>query len=109
MYKRQEQLVQLYREASTILSTSRYETLGQTLVEGIACGTPAIAFGVGGIPDIIRPESGNGQLIQPYDTAAMARAVVRSVPPIGEGQISDTVSSFGIDTIAPQLLHLYSL
>ncbi|WP_298631117.1 glycosyltransferase [uncultured Porphyromonas sp.] len=104
-----EQLVQLYREASTILSTSRYETLGQTLVEGIACGTPAIAFGVGGIPDIIRPESGNGQLIQPYDTAAMARAVVRSVPPIGEGQIADTVRSFGIDTIAPQLLHLYSL
>ena len=104
-----EELVKLYQTASTILSTSRYETLGQTLVEGIACGTPAIAFGVGGIPDIIRPESGNGQLIQPYDTTAMARAVTHTPTPKDRKQIADTVRSFGIDAIAPQLLHLYTL
>ena len=78
-------------------------------MEGIACGTPAIAFGVGGIPDIIRPESGSGQLIQPYDTTAMARAVVHSPVPKDRKQIADSVRSFGTDAIAPQLLHLYSL
>lgn len=103
-----EALVKLFQGASTILSTSRYETLGQTLVEGIACGTPAIAFGVGGIADIIRPESGNGQLIQPYDTTAMARAVVEGVPPSVEGGVAESVRAFGMDAIAPQLLHLYS-
>lgn len=104
-----EELVKLYQTASTILSTSRYETLGQTLVEGIACGTPAIAFGVGGIPDIIRPESGNGQLIQPYDTTAMARAVVHSPVPKDRKLIADSIRSFSTDAIAPQLLHLYTL
>lgn len=71
-----EELVAHYREATLTLSTSRFETFGQTLLESIACGTPALAFNVGGISDIIRPQTGNGILIEPYDLDAMAHQLV---------------------------------
>lgn len=105
----ESQLVQLYREASLLLSTSRYETLGQTLIEGIACGTPAIAFEVGGISDIIRPESGNGLLIPPYDTSLMAKRVVKWLQhtPRERSKIAKSVAHFDQHAIAPQLLALY--
>ena len=40
----------------------------------MACGTPPVAFGVGGIPDTIT-DGVNGRMIQGFDTAAMAGAV----------------------------------
>ena len=40
----------------------------------MACGTPPVAFGVGGIPDTIT-DGVNGRMILGFDTAAMAWAV----------------------------------
>ena len=40
----------------------------------MACGTPPVAFGVGGIPDTIT-DGVNGRMILGFDTAAMAGAV----------------------------------
>ena len=39
----QFELVQLYNRASVVLTTSRYEAFGLSLVEGLACGTPFLA------------------------------------------------------------------
>ena len=40
----------------------------------MACGTPPVVFGVGGIPDTIT-DGVNGRMILGFDTAAMAGAV----------------------------------
>ena len=44
------------------------------MLEATACGTPPVAFGVGGIPDTIT-DGVNGRMILGFDTAAMAWAV----------------------------------
>lgn len=44
----------LYAHASVVLSTSRYETLPGTLIEGMAAGCVPVTFGRGGQGDIVR-------------------------------------------------------
>lgn len=104
------QLAALYRQGSLTLSTSRYETFGQTLLESIASGTPAVAFAVGGIPDIIKPERGNGSLIRAYDLDAMADALIlQSEPHLQHSpkSIAETVKHLQASCVIEKLLALY--
>ncbi|MCH4155216.1 MAG: glycosyltransferase [Muribaculaceae bacterium] len=43
----------VYRHADIVLSTSLYETLPGTLIEGMACGCTPVTFGNGGQADIV--------------------------------------------------------
>lgn len=69
------ELIAYYRQASLTLSTSLYETFGQTLTESLAVGTPVVAFDVGGPRDIIH-SGHNGLLVPAYDTEAYAQAIL---------------------------------
>jgi len=73
-------LVELYRGARAIFLTSRYrdrygretsvpELLGQTLLEGMACGTPAVTTNVASLPEIVRTGV-EGYVVEP-DAAAL--------------------------------------
>lgn len=46
------------------------ELLGQTLLEGMACGRPAIATSVGGMPEVVR-DGDTGFVVPPNDPAAL--------------------------------------
>lgn len=48
------------------------EGLGVSLLQAAACGVPLVGGRAGGIPEIIQPGL-NGELIEPGDTAALAR------------------------------------
>jgi glycosyltransferase involved in cell wall biosynthesis len=50
------------------------ETYGLTLVEAMACGTPVVAFRVGGIPEAA-PDGQVGVLCNPLDTSALLNAI----------------------------------
>ena len=47
-------LQHVFRHAHVVLSTSRYESFGYTLAEGMACGCVPVTTGRGGQPDIVR-------------------------------------------------------
>ena len=68
------QLRAAYSVASAMLLGSRQENLPQTATEAASCGTPVIAFNVGGLPDIVS-HGKTGFLIEPFDTESMARAI----------------------------------
>lgn len=70
-----DELVALYRGARAVVLTSRYrdrygcetlvpELLGQTLLEGMSCGAPAVATNVASLPEIVRPGL-DGYVVEP--------------------------------------------
>lgn len=70
------QMKLLYKIAKVVISTSLFETFGQTLIESLASGVPVVSFACGGPEDII--QSGiNGELVEAYDTDQMADAICK--------------------------------
>ena len=59
-----------------ILPTVTQEAFGRVLIEAGASGVPVIATRVGGVVDIIQ-DGINGILVQPKDSAELAKAMVR--------------------------------
>lgn len=65
----------LYHGVDLTLCPSESETLSLLLLESLACGTPALATNVGGIPDILSPEHDCGTMVPYGDTEALTAAM----------------------------------
>ena len=70
----QQTLRALYAAADVAVVPSRLENLSLTVLESLACGTPVIAFSIGGMPDMIAPGA-NGWLVPPFDTDRLGDAL----------------------------------
>lgn len=68
-------LRQVYASASVVLSSSLYETLPGTLIEGLASGAIPVSFGRGGQTDIIDHKV-NGYIAEYKDTTDFARGII---------------------------------
>jgi glycosyltransferase involved in cell wall biosynthesis len=66
--------IELYQRAWVVLSTSFIEGWGMTIVEANSCGTPAVAYSTGAMPEIIR-EGVNGFLVNYKDYNKAADAI----------------------------------
>lgn len=98
-----------YREANLTLSTSRFETFGQTLLESLASGTPVLAFDVGGISDLVR-EGVNGELVPAYDTDLYADRLIHLLydhKKQNPEMIADSIKPFHITSVVSKLIDLY--
>jgi glycosyltransferase involved in cell wall biosynthesis len=51
------------------------DNLPNTVMESLACGTPCVAFDIGGMPDMIDHQQ-NGYLSKPFDIDDLARGIV---------------------------------
>jgi glycosyltransferase involved in cell wall biosynthesis len=69
-------LARLLAAADVFVSASQMETYGLTLVEAMACGTPVVAFRVGGISEAA-PEGQGAMLCAPQDGAALIKAIMK--------------------------------
>jgi glycosyltransferase involved in cell wall biosynthesis len=67
-------LVLAYSAADAMVVPSRQDNLPNTALEAQACGTPVVAFDVGGLPDIV-VHGETGWLAPAFDTAALAEGV----------------------------------
>ncbi len=61
--------------ADVFINAARAESLGLAMIEAIACGTPCIAFSVGGCGDVIKNDV-SGYLIDSFDSEAFAAKTV---------------------------------
>jgi glycosyltransferase involved in cell wall biosynthesis len=64
----------IYSAADVFVAPSMQENLANTVMEALACGTPCIAFNIGGMPDMIEHQR-NGYLAQPYKIEDLARGI----------------------------------
>lgn len=69
-------LVDTYQSASIIWTASTIETQSITTLEGIACGLPTVVASAGALPELVH-DGQNGFLIDPYDAAGFAEAVIK--------------------------------
>lgn len=65
----------IYSAADVMAVPSRQDNLPNTAVEANACGTPVVAFNIGGLPDIVLQEQ-NGWLAPAFDTDQLARGIL---------------------------------
>ena len=68
--------VALYSAADVLLLPSRNETVGLVSLESLACGTPVVAFRVGGTPDAVR-HGMTGMLAERGDVVGFRDCIVR--------------------------------
>ena len=98
-------LARFFAAADVYVTASLMETYGLTLVEAMACGTPVVAFRVGGTPEAA-PEGQGAILCELQDGAALLEAItnLRKSPQLREklGRIAhetahsrNAASSFG--------------
>ena len=67
-------LALLYAAADVFVAPSVQDNLPNTVMEALACGTPCVAFNIGGMPDMIDHKQ-NGYLAQPFVTEDFAQGI----------------------------------
>lgn len=67
-------LVLAYAAADVFVLPSTQENLANTVMEALACGTPSVAFHIGGMPDLIDHQI-NGYLAAPFSTQDLAAGI----------------------------------
>src|SRR5205814_1168416 len=73
-----------YNAADAIVHPALADNLPNVLVESVACGTPAVAFDVGGIGDIVKPGL-TGWLASAISSSGLVDAVGEALGSIDGG------------------------
>ncbi len=67
-------LAMVYSAADAVIVPSLEDNLPNIVMEAMACGTPCVAFDLGGLSDMIDHKK-NGYLAQPFDPVNMAEGI----------------------------------
>jgi glycosyltransferase involved in cell wall biosynthesis len=103
-----DQMAEVYGACDVFVSPSIQDNLPNTIMEAMACGTPCLAFDVGGIPEMIDHKE-NGYLAK-YKNADDLRKGLEYVlahPELAEKTRSKVESYFTEDKVANRYLDFY--
>jgi len=117
-------IVSAYRSARCVVLPSVYddmygqhtnvpELLGQTLLEGMACGTPGVCTNVASLPEIVR-HGETGFIVPAHDTETMRATLLqlrsddRLVEQLGAAAAKDVTARFSWPTVVQACLGHYS-
>jgi glycosyltransferase involved in cell wall biosynthesis len=101
-----------YSSADVFVLPSREDNFPNVLLEAMACGTPTVAFGVGGIPEIVRPGI-TGLLATAEDVRSLRHAILAI---LGDDQKRESMSresrrialeEYRLELQAKRYLHVY--
>jgi glycosyltransferase involved in cell wall biosynthesis len=71
----ENRMAQVYAAADVFVAPSLEDNLPNTVLESLSCGTPVVAFDIGGMPDMVSHEV-NGYLAPAFDTTKMAEGLL---------------------------------
>jgi glycosyltransferase involved in cell wall biosynthesis len=73
-FRDEAKLARLYAAADVFVAPSTQENLSNTVMEALSCGTPVVAFSIGGMPDMIE-HMRNGYLAEPFLAEDLAQGI----------------------------------
>lgn len=76
--KTEDEIVAAYNSADVFVAPSLEDNLPNTIMESMACGTPVVAFDIGGIPDIV-DNGKNGILTKLKSVEELAGGVLKII------------------------------
>jgi glycosyltransferase involved in cell wall biosynthesis len=71
----EEKMAEIYAAADAVILPSREDNLPNVMLEAIACGTPVIAFPIGGIPEVVKTGH-TGILAEEVSVEALKAAIL---------------------------------
>ena len=71
-----QELARYYMQADVLISTSRYEGFGYTILEALTHGTPVVCFNNSALPELVT-DGHNGFMVKTDDIDAMAQRIKR--------------------------------
>jgi len=103
-----QELVDLYAQADITVVPSREDNMPITAMESQSCGTPVVAFRIGGLPDIVDPVT-SGYLADPEDPHDLAYGIEQVLQRnLRESTRAHALATWSPDVVVPQLLDIYS-
>lgn len=100
----------LYSAADVFVAPSMQDNLPNTLVEAIACGTPCVAFNIGGIPDLIISGK-TGFIADPFNAMSLSNAIIQALElhpsPTREKIRAFAEGTFSEEIVANKYVDLY--
>lgn len=105
-------LALVYSASDAMIVPSIQDNLPNTIMESISCGTPVVAFDVGGIHDMIDHQK-NGYLAIPFDTTDLAHGIKWVLEDnirwkkLSENARTKAINEFDIIKIAEKYKDLY--
>ena len=70
-----QKLIYCYNAADVFVAPSLEDNLPNTVMESLSCGTPVVAFNIGGMPDMIEHKI-NGYLAKPGNQDSLAEGIM---------------------------------
>jgi len=103
----------LYSAVDVFVLPSIHENLPNVIMEAMACGTPCVAFNIGGISDLIEHKK-TGYLAQSFDTEDMANGIAWILDKTDRWQQlsqharSKVENEFALEKVAQRYVELYN-
>ncbi len=106
-----KKLREIYSAADVMIVPSRQENLSNVVLEALACGTPVVAFNIGGMPDMIVHKE-TGYLAQAFDTDDLLKGIEwilynNDYSLISANALDKISNTFENSIVAKQYIELY--
>jgi glycosyltransferase involved in cell wall biosynthesis len=98
----------IYSAADVLIVPSRAESFGNVIAEGIACGTPVVAFSVGSIPELV-VSGETGLLAAPENPADLAARLLEALSaPVELRRMGEECRALAVETFSePRVVQKY--
>lgn len=106
-----ETLSKIYSCADVMVAPSIQENLANTIIEALSCGTPVVAFDIGGNSDMIEHKI-NGYLAKPFDSKDLANGIKwilddEEYNKLCQNSRLKVLQSFSEEVVIPKYIKLY--
>lgn len=98
-----DELVALYNLADVMVVPSLTENLSCVIMESLACGTPVVAFNIGGNSDMVEHKK-NGYLAKEKEDADLADGIIWCIENNNSAKLSENARQKVLDNFTPDIV-----